>query len=216
MAGFSALTGLVSGTELCSSREQTNQKPMQVFMCACQAACSRLGQRDLVWRRCVWEVRSWFSSPLIMAGWAAGLTQLLTRCSPGCPDLLLQALGFLESTQCSGELCLQTKLPIWGYPSTLNREGKCLSKAAALLFSPCLNLSAKYNSVPVFRSVLSFAICFPLLCWANGRRGPAAEEKKKFSIHFKFLKPFCLYSDKIYEWKVHSSHRYNLNIKPGE
>lgn len=154
----------------------------------------------------IWRARS--PSPWIMAGCAAGLTQLLPRSAlqagsrPAAPSAWT---SLLESTQHPGKLCIQTKLPTWDCPSTdffkSKWRGKMSSKATVLSFSPWLNLRAKFNTVSVFRSGFSFAICFPLQCWANGRRDPAAEEKKKKFVQFKFLKSFPSYSDKISEWK---------------
>lgn len=187
MAGFSALTGLVSGTKLCSNREQTNQKAIQVFMCACQPAFFRLGQRDSVLRRRVCWLKSLFSK-LVNHGWmcSRSLTQLLIHAAPRlCPDLLPWALGLsfwsppgVQEISVHSNKVTHLVLPQhWLFKSKW--RGKTSSEVTALLFSSWLNLRAKYNSLPIFRSVFSFGICFPLQCWANVRRGPAAEGEKK-------------------------------------
>lgn len=184
MAGFPALTGLVSGTELCSNREQTNQKPVQVFMCTCQPAFSRIGQGDLVLRRCVWWLESSFSKP-INHGWRWSLSHSSSQlCCPGCawPAAPNPWTFLLESrrTVHSNKVAHLGLSQHWFFKSKW--RGKMSPKATAPLFSPWLNLRAKYNSLPISRSVISFAIYFPLQCWANGRRAPAAEEKKKKSL----------------------------------
>lgn len=92
-----------------------------------------------------------------------------------------------------------------------------MSYEATVLVFFLIHLTAMYNSFPVwFRSTVH--IWNLLLCAVSSQcqERTAAGEKNKFFMPFKFLKSFPLYIDKISVQKVQSSHRYKLNVKPGE
>lgn len=92
MAGFSALTGLMSGTELCSNREQSYQKPAQVFMCACQPAFFSPRPGGFVVKEgfCSWRASP---NPLITAGCGVSHTTPHSPALQAVTDLLLPTLG---------------------------------------------------------------------------------------------------------------------------
>lgn len=129
-----------------------------------------------------WRARS--PSPLIMAGCAAGLTPLLTRAALRAVSWpLLQAPGVRLVSRRALHPNKDTHLGLSQHWFSKSKwRGEMSSEATALSFPPWLNLRAKFNNIPVFSSVFSFAISFPLQRWTNGRRGPAAEEKKKKSL----------------------------------
>lgn len=141
MAGFSALTGLLSGTKPCSTREQTNQKPIQIFMCVCQ--------------HCI-------STP---------------------PPPRPRPAGFSVK-----KVCLVTEELV------LQMERKNVFGSNCSLVFLLIYLTAKYDSFPLwFRSALQVWNLLPFAVLSQCQERTAAGEKKKFFMHFKFLKSFSLY-----------------------